>query len=295
MSRHPSIPNQDHLPLARVLYDDAAGRWLVLLDDCYEDAVAIGDDGEPTPSVAALAWFATGAIPVSHHYGSAFRIGFAFRNADDATRFLAQFGTRRGPTVDRARLATFEPAMPVSKPVLVAVQTASHRSAAEELIAEYLHWVGAVAKSEYGLTFDLEAMVRSDIDDTAKFYPPTGRFYLVEHAGDFVGVGCLKRLEASVGELQRMYVRPHGRGIGAGRLLLQQLLADARALGYVTVRLESLRALTTAHELYRSAGFTETGPYAANSMDAFQSASTLQKYRDSALFMEMRLDGNGPR
>ena len=181
--------------------------------------------------------------------------------------------------------------MPSVAPTLVAVETTAHRAAAEELDAEYLNWVGNMAKAEYGLTFDIQAMVRSDIDDPTKFYPPTGRFYLVQVAELYVGIGCLKRLASHIGEVQRMYVRPHIRGAGAGRLLVQRLLADAKALGYTTVRLESLRALTPAHELYRSVGFIEIEPYAANSMEAYQERAALTAYRESAVFMEIKLDG----
>lgn len=176
-----------------------------------------------------------------------------------------------------------------ASPGLVAVETATHRNVAEELVAEYLNWVAGVAKAEYGLVFDIQAMVRSDIDDPVKFYPPTGRFYLVRLGDAFVGVGCLKQLAPGVGEVQRMYIRPHARGAGAARLLVERLLEDARSLGYGTVRLESLRALNAAHQLYRSVGFVETEPYAANSMNAYQDASTLATYRKSAVFMEVRL------
>lgn len=179
-------------------------------------------------------------------------------------------------------------------PVLVAVETAEQRVAAEGLVEEYLRWVGGIAKAEYGLAFDVEAMIRSDIDDPVKFYPPTGRFYLVRVADSFVGVGCLKRLAPGIGEVQRMYVRPHVRGVGAGRLIVDRLLADARSLGYRIVRLESLRALTVAHKLYRSVGFVEIEPYAENSMDAYQDSSTLSAYRRSAVFMEARLDMKHP-
>lgn len=171
------------------------------------------------------------------------------------------------------------------------METTAHRAAAEELDAEYLNWVGNIAKSEYDLTFDIQAMVRSDVDDSTKFYPPTGRFYLVQVAQAYVGIGCLKRLASHIGEVQRMYIRPHVRGVGAGRLLVQRLLADARALGYTTVRLESLRALTPAHELYRSVGFVEIEPYAANSMRAYQDTAALATYRKSAVFMEIKLEG----
>ena len=104
-----------------------------------------------------------------------------------------------------------------------------------------------------------------------------------------VGVGCLKPITPSVAEIQRMYVQPHVRGVGAGRLLLQQLLSDARAIGYEAVRLESLKFLSAAHALYKSVGFAEITPYAENSMTKYQPRDTMDRYRSSAVFMELRL------
>jgi GNAT superfamily N-acetyltransferase len=86
-----------------------------------------------------------------------------------------------------------------------------------------------------------------------------------------------------------MYVQPHVRGIGAGRRLIEQLLTDARAIGYKVVRLESLRFLSAAHALYRSVGFAEITPYLQNSMTAYQPAEKMETYRSSAVFMELRL------
>ena len=86
-----------------------------------------------------------------------------------------------------------------------------------------------------------------------------------------------------------MYLQPHVRGIGAGRRLLDQLLTDARAIGYEVVRLESLKFLAPAHALYRSVGFVEITPYAENSMKAYQPAEKMETYRSSAVFMELRL------
>ena len=172
---------------------------------------------------------------------------------------------------------------------LAPVETSEQRESARALLVQYLRWVGDIARSSYGLTFDIEAMARSDIEDRAKFYPPTGRFYLVRHDGRDIGVGCLKRLAQGVGEIQRMYIQPHVRGIGAGRALVQRLLRDAKELGYAKVRLESLRALAPAHTLYRSVGFVEVEAYADNSMDAYQDPAALEAYRRSAIFMELSL------
>src|SRR3989441_6830551 len=108
---------------------------------------------------------------------------------------------------------------------LLAVEDLATREAARLLIAEYLRWIASSAAANYGLAFDIDAMVKSDLDDRTKFYPPDGRFYVVRHTGAYVGVGCLKRLTPTIAELQRMYVQPQVRGIGAGRLLVERLLA----------------------------------------------------------------------
>jgi len=162
------------------------------------------------------------------------------------------------------------------------------RDAARTLITEYLRWIASSAAANYGLSFPVDAMVTSDLDDRTKFYPPDGRFYVVRNSDAYVGVGCLKRLTPTIAEVQRMYVQPHVRGIGAGRRLVEQLLVDARTIGYEVVRLESLKFLAAAYALYRSVGFVEITPYAENSMKAYQSAERMDTYRSSAVFMELR-------
>src|SRR4026207_2514922 len=129
-------------------------------------------------------------------------------------------------------------------------------------------------------------MVDSDIGDRSKFYPPSGRFYLVTSEGAYVGVGCLKRLAPGVGEIQRMYVQPHVRGKGSGRLPCERLLADALELRYTRVRLESLKALTAAHTLYHSVGFVDIAPYDDDSMRDYQDPATRGRFLDSVAFME---------
>lgn len=174
---------------------------------------------------------------------------------------------------------------------LQAVESQAQRDAARSLIGEYLAWVAGVAQQRYGIRFDVDAMVRSDLADGSAFFPPGGRLYLVRRQGRCVGVGALRSLAPDTGELQRMYVQSAARGLGAGRLLLARLIEDARQLGHRRLRLESLKALEAAHGLYRSVGFVDIDPYADNSMQAYQAPETLPAYRASAVFMELRLDG----
>jgi hypothetical protein len=53
--------------------------------------------------------------------------------------------------------------------------------------------------------------------------------------------------------------------------------------------LESLNFLSAAHALYKSVGFAEIIPYAENSMTKYQPRDTMDRYRSSAVFMELHL------
>ena len=172
---------------------------------------------------------------------------------------------------------------------LVQVQNETQRALAGELIGEYLRWINASVQREYGLTFDIDTMLDSDIGDALKFHPPFGRFYLAQSEQHAAGVGCLKRIGDHVGEVQRMYVRPEFRGQGISRLIAARLISDARHIGYRALRLESLKFLTAAHALYHSLGFKEITPYANNSMRNYQATTNFEQYQTNVVFMELVL------
>ena len=72
-----------------------------------------------------------------------------------------------------------------------------------------------------------------------------GRVYVAEVDGDAVGVGGLKLLSTTTGEIKRMFVRPTARGLGAGRAIVQQLIDDARELGARRSTSRARRSCTT--------------------------------------------------
>jgi len=169
------------------------------------------------------------------------------------------------------------------------VQSVEEREQAGSLIRAYLVWLNERVQSDYGLEFDIEAMMESDLTEPDKFMPPDGRFYLARYGDEVAGVGCLKKLERGVGEIQRMFVRPGFRGKGIGRAIVDRLIGDARMIGYHQLKLESLEFLDAAHSLYRSVGFREINPYADNSMKSYQAEETLDRYYSITVFMEMEL------
>ena len=169
------------------------------------------------------------------------------------------------------------------------VESNEQKKQAGALIREYLEWLNECVKRDYGIEFDVKAMVESDLSDTDKFRPPDGRFYLAQYDNDVAGVGCLKKLADGVGEIQRMYVLPALRGKGIGRAIVNRLVDDARMIGYRQLKLESLEFLKAAHSLYKSVGFREIDPYDDNSMEAYQAAAQLNQYYAITVFMEMNL------
>jgi GNAT superfamily N-acetyltransferase len=94
--------------------------------------------------------------------------------------------------------------------------------------------------------------------------PPNG-LLLVGYAGDdAIACGAVHVIAPGTAELKRMFVAPHVRGLGYGRLLLAALEQAAVELGCSVVRLDSTEALVAAVALYRSAGYAEIDDYNGN-------------------------------
>lgn len=136
-----------------------------------------------------------------------------------------------------------------------------HAQPIRELFWEYLQWANAKVEENFGVSFDISAMLEEDMNTLDKFMPPKGRLLLGYVENQPVGIACLKALTDNIGEVKRMYVRPESRNRGLGRALLNHLLKEARRIGYEGVRLDSARFMSEAHQLYRSGGFREIEPY----------------------------------
>lgn len=87
--------------------------------------------------------------------------------------------------------------------------------------------------------------------------------------GDPVGCGALRSIDALKGELRRMFVTREARRGGVARALLERLEAEAHALGYRRLVLETGVRQKPAIALYRSAGWRRIpafGPYVGDPM-----------------------------
>jgi putative acetyltransferase len=111
------------------------------------------------------------------------------------------------------------------------------------------------------------------------YAPPRGRLLLAKAGGDLAGCVALHPLEAGICEMKRLYVRPQFRGQGIGKALLNTVLAEARAIGYQRMRLDTVEPIMQdAVRMYRAYGFREIAPYRSNPIEG-------------ALYMEIELTG----
>jgi putative acetyltransferase len=134
---------------------------------------------------------------------------------------------------------------------------------------------------EYGRSLSFSLCFQS-FDEELKglpgaYGPPSGRLLLARYADHAAGCIALRKLDAGICEMKRLYVRPDDRGHGLGRMLVERLIAEARVIGYDRIRLDTIEsAMKDAVALYRRVGFEEIAPYSAVPIE-------------SALWMELSL------
>lgn len=111
------------------------------------------------------------------------------------------------------------------------------------------------------------------------YRPPDGELLLAHVNGEAAGCVALRRLVDDVSEMKRMYVDSRFRDRGVGVALTERVLAEARALGFRRMRLDTSIRQAEAQGLYRRFGFEPIAPYYELPADL----------RDWLVFMELDL------
>ena len=139
---------------------------------------------------------------------------------------------------------------------IIPAETPEHLDHMRNMFGEYERFLGV------DLCFqEFEAELASL---PGKYARPDGRLVLAMEGDEAAGCVAIRKLDAGVCEMKRLYVRPQYRSRGLGRRLAQEMISQAAGAGYTTMRLDTLDRLTEAMGLYESLGFRRTGPYYDN-------------------------------
>ncbi len=125
------------------------------------------------------------------------------------------------------------------------------------LFGEYADWLGFSLEYQ-GFAAELAGL-------PGKYARPAGRLLLARVADQPAGIVALRPLEPGIAELKRLFVRPAFRGQRLGEALVERTIAEARAVGYQALRLDTIRGkMDAAMALYRRYGFVEVPAYYAS-------------------------------
>ncbi len=97
-----------------------------------------------------------------------------------------------------------------------------------------------------------------------KYAEPEGIILLMKIDGVAVACVALRPLEIGVCEMKRLFVQPAYQGLGIGKELALEVMEQAKNRGYSLIKLDTLRRLTAANQLYLALGFEKTMPYNVN-------------------------------
>jgi putative acetyltransferase len=131
---------------------------------------------------------------------------------------------------------------------------------------------------EYAAWLDVDLCFQGFAEELATlpgaYAPPLGRLLLAGEGAGAFGCVALRPLPgstaspqadaAAIGEVKRLYVQPAHRKGGWGYRLAAALIAEARAIGYRELKLDTLDWMTAARNLYGRLGFAPCAPYYTN-------------------------------
>ena len=120
------------------------------------------------------------------------------------------------------------------------------------LLERHLDFARTTSPPGLSFALDLEGLLAPDV-----------RFFSARRNGVLLGVGALKRLDDEHAEIKSMHTVEAARGQGIGALVLDHLLALARAQGHRRVSLETgtMDEFVAARRLYASRGFEPCEPF----------------------------------
>jgi ribosomal protein S18 acetylase RimI-like enzyme len=115
-----------------------------------------------------------------------------------------------------------------------------------------------------GIDLDFQDFASELVTLPGEYAPPLGRLLLARNASVVAGCVALRPLAGTTSEMKRLFVRPQSRGLSLGKQLALCVIAEARAIGYRRIYLDTLPTMLPAQRLYESLGFKDIAAYRYN-------------------------------
>jgi GNAT superfamily N-acetyltransferase len=140
---------------------------------------------------------------------------------------------------------------------IIQAETSGQIDDARRLFREYESW--------HGMDLCFQDYEQELAELPWKYVKPEGRLFLAYSDDKLAGCIAMRKLDDGICEMKRLFVRDGFRGEHIGVSLVEKLIDEARAEGYLKMRLDTFpQKMGKAVSLYESHGFREIAPYYEN-------------------------------
>ncbi len=144
------------------------------------------------------------------------------------------------------------------------LQATDDYSIVKVLILEYVQWLGVEGGPEVKAILSSQNFEQELNTLSLTYGFPDGVLFIASVNDKAVAVAGIKRFNEKECEVKRMFVRADSRGLGIGKMLLENCILAAKKLKYETIKLDTAGFMKSAVKLYIQNGFVEIPAYRHN-------------------------------
>ncbi len=141
---------------------------------------------------------------------------------------------------------------------IVAAETPKHLQDFGVLVREFASWAMESFRKDQSAPPAVIAKMEQELSSLpGKYAVPEGALFIAYDDAEAMGCVAGFKSEGGAFEVTRLWVRSECRGMGVGDRLVDALLNSALQSGYENSVLRSRKEMTSAHNVYRRAGFVD--------------------------------------
>jgi len=127
---------------------------------------------------------------------------------------------------------------------------------AKNITKDYMQWLG--------MDLNFQNIEKEFKVFETMYGKPEGCFIYATVNDEVVGGVAIRKLEAEICEMKRLFIYENFQSRGFGRVLCDKIIATSKEMGYSKMRLDTVSKLESAIALYQKMGFYEIPAYYPN-------------------------------